>query len=143
MNLRDLLADIRQNCSGIPADWIQFDVKYLTEITASIEKSLANRCRNCRHWADNTDDDIGALAADGPTHPMDAWPDLIVPSELRALVERVAELEAKLSAYENAPTIGVIRDVGSRPYCDWKVSQSTLPKSGAEIIARPTFKDKP
>lgn len=74
MNLRDLLADIRQNCSGIPADWIQFDVKYLTEIAASIEKSLTNRCRNCRHWADNTDDDIGALASDGPTHPMDAWP---------------------------------------------------------------------
>lgn len=73
---------------------------------------------------------------------MDHVFDLIVPSELRALVERIAELEAKLSVYENAPTIGVIRDVGSRPYCDWKVSQSTLPKSGAEIIARPTFKDK-
>jgi hypothetical protein len=50
------------------------------------------------------------------------------------------ELRAKLAEYERAPTIGVIRDVGRRPYCDWKVSQATLPKSGAEIIARPTRK---
>lgn len=62
-------------------------------------------------------------------------------SKLAIACAEAESLRAKLTKYEQAPTIGVIRDVGSRPYCDWKVSQATLPKSGAEIIARPTRKD--
>jgi len=60
--------------------------------------------------------------------------------EIAKAREMIRQLRAQLDEYERAPTIGVIRDVGSRPYCDWKVSQATLPKSGAEIIARPARK---